>query len=190
MSRWALRGVVTAVVAAAGLFTTTNFCVAGTHPPPLDSRQGTVDPSRVDVGGSTTFAAGGFTAGAALEIADDGARLRSINADAAGNFSTTVFFNGAARPGIHVLSATGVGAHHEKRTVTAVVEVLGEQVSSRSVAADRPFADSRSSSRLMFTGLDAVALVAAVVVLLVVGSLVVLETERRYRRRMRRVRPT
>jgi hypothetical protein len=178
MRRAPLLGAVVLAVVLTGLLTAT-VATAGTYPPPVDTTQGTAVPSRVDVGGSTTFAGGGFQPGAPLEITIVGSRsVRPLRADEAGGFHTKVYFNGSARPGPHVLSATGVGAHQEQRVDTATVEVLGEQISSNA-----------TGRRHGFTGLDAVGLVGIVLVLLAVGSLVLLESERRYRRRMRRPRP-
>lgn len=182
------RRLVAAVVAGTAMATAAPVAIAGTYPPPVSAAQGTAVPSRIEVGGSTTFAGGGFRADTRLDIADNAAPVRTIRADGAGEFSTKIYFNGDAKPGRHVLSAKGTGAHGEQRTVTATVEVLGERVSQGDIGSGGRLSAGATGSnggRLAFTGLDVVGIVVAGLLLVVVGSLVLMASERRYRRRMR-----
>jgi len=173
------RLVATIVVATAMATAWAPAATAGTYPPPVSAATGTAAPSRIEVGGSTTFAGGGFRAGTALDVADGASPARTIRAGGAGEFSTKMYFNGDVRPGRHLLSARGTGAHGESRTVTATVEVVGQRVSQGAIS---------TGSRLAFTGLDVIGIVVVALVLVVVGSFVLMESERRYRRRLRRAR--
>jgi len=195
------RSLVVAVTAAGLALVAPAANAFADYPPPVDSHgEGTADPSRVGIGDCTTFAGGGFGAGAELAITDQGAEVSTIHADRNGDFSTRVCFNSGAHPGRHVLEASGTGASGEHRTVDASVVVqggsessngqhagsAGQSGSSQSAPGQMRKASSSHLLGLPLTPFNTLVVIVAGLLVLAVGSMALLVGEVRYRRLRRR----
>jgi hypothetical protein len=188
------RSVVVAAIATGLVLVAPAAGAFADYPPPVATKgQGTVEPSRVGIGECTTFSGGGFQDNAHLAMTDNSAQLAPTSADGNGDFQSRVCFNSDAQPGRHVLEASGTGANSGRRTVDATVIVQGasESRSGSSSSGGRvahPGVASHGSESggLPFTGFDVLLMISAGLFVAVVGSMLLMVSELRYRRRRRR----
>jgi hypothetical protein len=192
------------------VLTTAPLAFAGDYPPSSDA-QGTVSPSRIKAGDCAVFSGSGFQPGAVVAVTDNGAARGTSTAAGNGTFSKRLCFGADAAPGRHVLKGTGdaaataaaarpaffrtaVAEAAQQRTVTAVLYIEGVSQSGPSGTTNSdvmslPRSDSGGSSStsagLAFTGFPALLTALAGVLLVGVGSLLLIGSERRHRRRQR-----
>jgi hypothetical protein len=180
------RLVISALVGLVALLSGPAALAAGPYPPP-SSGSGSVTPSRIQHGECATFTGNGFTPGEPITITDNGTRIGVAVADSQGRFSYRYCPGFEAKTGRHVLGARGTvsGLY-----VTAVVIITGlKQTASQSVAGQGITAGASGTGAggglLAFTGLPALLIAVVGTTLVFLGSLLLLLTERRHRRRGR-----
>jgi hypothetical protein len=193
------------------VLTTAPLAFAGDYPPASDA-QGTVSPSRIKAGECAVFSGSGFRSGAVVAVTDNDAARGTSTAAGDGTFSKRLCYGADAAPGRHVLKGTGDAAATaapaaarqaffrtaaadaaQQRTVTAVLYIEGVSQSGPSGTTSSdvmslPRSDSGGSSTgagLAFTGFPALMTALAGVLLVGVGSLLLIGSERRHRRRQR-----
>jgi hypothetical protein len=191
------------------VLTTAPLAFAGDYPPASEA-QGTVSPSRIKAGDCAVFSGSGFRSGAVIAVTDNGAARGTSTAAGDGRFSKRLCYGADAAPGRHVLQGTGDAAATaapaaarqaffrtaaaeaaQQRTVTAVLYIEGVSQSgpsgtTNSDVTSLPRSDSGGSSAgLAFTGFPALMTALAGVLLVGVGSLLLIGSERRHRRRQR-----
>jgi LPXTG-motif cell wall-anchored protein len=88
---------------------------------PPSEGSGSVSRSTVESGGTVEFCGDGFEPDSEVIITDNGDEVRTVTANADGEFCTTLTLTGA---GTHVLAGTGTAAGGGQRVVTATVTVV------------------------------------------------------------------
>ena len=84
------------------------------------ARAGAVTASRAEVGSCVTLIGGGFAHGRPVSVHDGRQLVRTVKSGDNGAIAAGVCFNGAAKPGLHTLTASAGG-----RTVASDVYVVG-----------------------------------------------------------------
>jgi hypothetical protein len=147
------------------------------------ARLGAVTASRADVGSCVTLTGGGFAPVAEISVSDGKQQVRTVKSGTNGAIAAGVCFNGNARPGVHVLSATGPQRGGGSRMVTSDVFVVGGSSVARASHHNTGAGHTRAWS------IVAVALLVGVPLLVLVITLTMLLRaggRLRSRRRLRR----
>ena len=148
------------------------------------ARVGAVTASRADVGSCVTLTGGGFAPVAEISVSDGKHFVRTVKSGRNGAIAAGVCFNGNARPGLHVLSATGPQrGGRAARTVTSDVYVVGGSAVARAPHHSSVAGHTRTASIVavgLLVGVPLLVLVVTVFLLFRAGGQV------RSRRRLRR----
>jgi hypothetical protein len=123
-----LRRLIVLLALSLGLVVTTGSTGFAADYPLPTSGQGQVTVSIVQVGHCTTFFGSGFQPGSTVTITDNGIRLGTAKASNNGAYAYTVCYATNAKLGPHTLNATGTGGNGAARTLTAIVHVVGVQL--------------------------------------------------------------
>ena len=165
-------------VGLAMVLLTAPIAAAASYPPPSDNN-GTVTPSRIQAGECAVFSGGGFEPLSAVAVTDNNESRGTAQTDEQGSFAKELCYDVTTPAGQHHLKGTGDKAGNGgRRTVTAELFVEGVSQSSSP-------GNHGSGKNVAFTG--ATGLGAALLALLFVGvgSLTLVVTELRHRRRRR-----
>lgn len=130
-----------------------------------------VSDTSVKPGGTVQVSGDGFTPGTPIDIEIFSAPtlLKTVDADGAGSFSTSVTIPTSISPGSHTLSATGGAPSGDTLTLSAEITVEGEGGGG----------SSSSSGPLAFTGASIGAMAGVALAGIAVGTLFVIATRRR-----------